>query len=211
MTERERMLSGMLYQSEHETLRQARLRASELTFQFNQTAPHEAARREALLRELLGTCGGPIWVEPTFRCDYGSYIHIAGPFYANYDCVILDVCEVRIGRNVLFGPRVCLYTAGHPIDAEVRASGLEFGRPITIGDDVWVGGSTVVNPGVTIGSRVVIGAGSVVTRDLPDDVIAVGNPCRVLRTITEEDRAHWQSLARSYWEEARQPEIGAKS
>ena len=115
-------------------------------------------------------------------------------FYANYDCIILDVCPVTIGDNVMFGPRVCIYTAGHPLDAEIRATGIEFGKPVTIGNNVWIGGNSVINPGVTIGSNVVIGSGSVVTKDIPANVIAAGNPCRILRPLTEEDRQYWSRL-----------------
>ena len=139
-------------------------------------------------------------VEQTFHCDYGCHIHVGEDFYANYDCTIIDVCEVRIGDNVFLAPKVGIYTAGHPIDAGVRNSGLEFGAPVTIGDNVWIGGNAVINPGVTIGSNVVIGSGSVVTKDIPDNVIAVGNPCRVLREITREDRDYWEEKKREYEE-----------
>ena len=128
-------------------------------------------------------------------------ISVGENFYANYGCVIIDVCKVKIGDNVMLGPNVGIYTAGHPIDAEVRNSGLEFGKPITIGDNVWIGGSSVVNPGVSIGDCVVIGSGSVVTKDIPDNVIAVGNPCRVLRPITEEDKKYWNAERDRYYAE----------
>lgn len=128
-------------------------------------------------------------------------ISVGENFYANYGCVIIDVCKVKIGDNVMFGPNVGIYTAGHPIDAEVRNSGLEFGKPITIGDNVWIGGSSVVNPGVSIGDCVVIGSGSVVTKDIPDNVIAVGNPCRVLRPITEDDKKYWRAERDRYYAE----------
>lgn len=111
-------------------------------------------------------------IHPSFHCDYGFPIRAGDNFYANYDCIILDVCPVTIGDNVMFGPRVCIYTAGHPLDAEIRATGIEFGKPVTIGNNVWIGGNTVINPGVTIGSNVVIGSGSVVTKDIPANVIA---------------------------------------
>ena len=119
-------------------------------------------------------------------------------FYANYDCIIIDVCPVTIGDQVFFGPRVCVYTAAHPIDAKVRSTGLEYGKPVTIGDDVWVGGNTVINPGITIGSNAVIGSGAVVTKDIPGGVIAAGNPCKVLRSITEEDRKYWHLKQEEY-------------
>ena len=137
-------------------------------------------------------------IEPPFRCDYGSNILIGDNFYANFDCIILDVCPVTIGDNVLFGPRVCLFTASHPVDPSGRSSGLEFGKPISIGNDVWIGGGALINPGVTIGNASIIGAGAVVTRDIPDHVIAAGNPCRVVRPVTGEDRAQWEAMAAQY-------------
>ena len=145
------------------------------------------------MQELLGSVGEDVVIMPPFRCDYGTQIEIGDHFFANYDCLFLDVCSIKIGNHVMLGPRVCLYTAAHPLSAEVRDTGLEYGKPITIGNSVWIGGNVIVNPGVTIGNDVVIGAGSVVTHDLPDGVIAAGNPCRVLRPLTEEDRQFWRA------------------
>lgn len=199
MTEKERMISGRLYRADDPELLAGRARARVLTERFNAIREADKAQREPILRELLGSVGGRIYMEPTFHCDYGYNICVGDNFYANYDCIILDVAPVTIGRNVFFAPRVGVYTAGHPIDAGVRNEELEFGKPITIGDDVWIGGNVVINPGVSIGSDVVIGSGSVVTRDIPDHVIAVGNPCRVLRSITQEDRAHWLKLREEYY------------
>lgn len=198
MTDKEKMLSGKLYLASDEELRQDRLRARKLTWLFNQTMEEQMDYRRQLLTELFGYAGKNIHVNPTFRCDYGYNIKVGDNFYANYDCIILDICKVEIGNNVLLGPRVSLFTASHPIDSQVRATGLECGRPIVIGDDVWIGGSTIVNPGVTIGDRTIIGAGSIVTHDLPDDVIAAGNPCRVLRPLTEEDRRYWVQMQEAY-------------
>ena len=141
-----------------------------------------------MIREILGKCGESVYIEQPFRCDYGSNIEVGENFYANYNLTVLDVARVRIGKNVMFGPNVSIYTAGHPIHPDSRNSGYEYGKEVTIGDNVWLGGNVVVNPNVHIGDNVVVGTGSVVTRDLPDNVIAVGNPCRVLREITEEDR-----------------------
>ena len=132
-----------------------------------------------------------MFIEQPFRCDYGKNIEVGNNFFANYNCVILDVAKVTIGENVMFAPNVSIYTAGHPIHPESRNSGYEYGIPVTIGNNVWVGGNVVITPGVTIGNNVVIGAGSVVTKDIPDNVIAVGNPCRVIREITEEDRKYY--------------------
>ena len=198
MTEREKMVSGRLYFSEDPGLVAQRRRARPLTHAYNATGPDELDRRRAILQELLGEMGEGAYIEPTFRCDYGSNIRLGRWFYANFDCIILDVAPVTIGDNVLFAPRVGVYTAAHPIDAEIRNTGLEYAKPITIGDNVWVGANVAINPGVTIGSDVVIGAGSVVTKDIPDHVVAVGNPCRVLRPITDEDRAYWQKLREEY-------------
>lgn len=198
MTEKERMLSGKLYIAQGEELARDNKKSRRLTRLFNQTTEEQQDYRVQLLKELFESTGEKLYMEPPFHCDYGCHISVGENFYANYDCIILDVCKVKIGRNVFFGPRVSIYTAGHPTDAEVRGALLEFGKPVTIGDDVWVGGNTVINPGVTIGNRVVIGSGSVVTKDIPDDVIAVGNPCRVLRKITEEDKAYWKGQQQEY-------------
>ncbi len=199
MTERERMVSGGLYKADDGELVALRQRARRLTRQFNATTEEELDKRQELLRELFGAFGGNSFMEPSFRCDYGVNIFIGEHFYANFDCVILDVAPVHIGDNVFFAPRVNLYTAGHPIDAGVRNEELEFGKPITIGDDVWVGGGVIVNPGVTIGSDVVIGSGSVVTKDIPSHVIAAGNPCRVIRAITDEYKVRWTRERDAYF------------
>lgn len=199
-TQKERMLAGKLYTSSDE-LREMNRRNRRLTQRYNTTTVDEKAERKSLLKDLLGNAGEHVYLEPPFYCDYGDHISVGNNFYANFDCIMLDVAPITIGDDVMFGPRVGLYTAGHPIDAQVRISGLEFGSPITIGNNVWVGGSTVINPGVTIGDNVVIGSGSVVTKDIPNNVIAVGNPCKVLREITEEDAAYWSKLKTQYEEE----------
>ena len=176
MTERERMLSGQLYDAGDETLTAARGRAKRLTWRYHQLDPTDWDSRTQILQELLGHLGEDSWIEPPFRCDYGTQISIGDHFFANYDCIFLDVAPITIGNRVMFGPRVCLYTAGHPLDAATRNTGLEFGKPIAIGDDVWLGGNVVVLPGVTIGAGTVVAAGSVVRRDLPPHVLAAGNP-----------------------------------
>ena len=191
-TEKELMLLGELYTSFNDELKEDCRRSRQLTRLFNTTTEEQSEYRTELLKKLFKKTGEHIYIEPPFRCDYGSNISIGDYFYANFDCIILDVNEVIIGDNVLFAPRVCIYTAGHPIDAEIRNSGVEFGKKIKIGNNVWVGGSTVINPGVTIGDNVVIGSGSVVTKDIPDNVIAVGNPCKILREITDEDKKYWE-------------------
>ncbi|MBS5951266.1 MAG: sugar O-acetyltransferase [Clostridium sp.] len=201
MTEKEKMLSGNLYMANDQELKADVKKSRMLTRLFNNTTEEQKEYRAELLKELFKKTGDNIYIEPSFKCDYGCNISVGNNFYANFDCIILDVCNVDIGENVFFAPRVCIYTAGHPIDAEVRNTGLEFGKPVKIGNDVWVGGNTVINPGVNIGSNVVIGSGSVVTKDIPDNVIAVGNPCRVLREITEEDKIYWEKKKEEYYSE----------
>jgi len=198
MSEKERMLSGELYIANDKELAMDNKNARILTRLFNTSTEEQMAYRRQILKELFASSGENIHIEPPFRCDYGCHISIGENFYANYDCIIIDVCDVKIGENVLFGPRVSIYTAGHPVDAEVRNTQLEFGKPITIGNDVWIGGNTVINPGVTIGDNVVIGSGSIITKDIPSSVIAVGNPCRVLRPITIADKEYWQAKQAAY-------------
>ncbi|MDD5945917.1 MAG: sugar O-acetyltransferase [Clostridia bacterium] len=198
MTEKELMLSGQLYFSGDKELSEERKRTKKLTRLYNNTTEEELEYRTELLSELFGSLGKNAWIEPDFHCDYGYNISIGNNFYANYGCIILDVCSVNIGDNVFFAPRVSLFTATHPIDAEVRNSGLEYGKPITIGNSVWIGGGTVINPGVSIGDGTVIGSGSVVTKDMPSNVIAAGNPCRVIREIIDKDKQYWQRQAELY-------------
>ena len=183
-SERERMLAGEPYDPHDPELSLARNRARELCAALNATGEGEPHERRRLAEQLFGTGGAGVWVQPPFHCDYGGNIHLGEGVYFNFGCVVLDVCEVRIGARTLFGPAVQLYAATHPMDAVLRRSH-EFGRPVTIGADVWVGGAAVVCPGVSIGDRAVIGAGSVVTRDVPAAVFAAGNPCRVVRELAE--------------------------
>ncbi len=191
MTEKEKMLAGKLYSAEDAELSALRRKARNLCWQYNKTNEDQKQLRCSILNELIGSKGKNPNIKPSFHCDYGFNISVGDNFYANYDCIILDVAPVTIGHNVMFGPRVCIYAAGHPLDPEIRVSGLEYGKSVSIGDNVWIGGNTVINPGVTIGNNVVIGSGSVVTKDIPDNVIAVGNPCRVLRPISENDKYNW--------------------
>lgn len=200
MNEWERMHSGKLYDPGDPALAQARLRAKRLCHAYNTALPEEEDRRQEILRQLLGSVGTNCWIEPTFRCDYGSNISIGDHFFANYDCIFLDIAPITVGSHVYIAPRVCLFTAGHPTVPEVRNLDLEFGRPITIEDDVWIGGNVTVLPGVTIGRGSVIAAGAVVTRDVPPGVIAGGNPCRVLRPLSDADRARWEAERREYEE-----------
>ena len=185
-TELQKMLAGELYDPLDPGLVQARERARDICQDLNATRERDEQTRRDLLQQLLGSGGDSVWLQPPFYCDYGKHIHLGKRVYFNFNCVVLDVCEVRVGDFTFFGPAVQIYTATHPMNAQLRRS-QEFGKPITIGSDSWIGGSAIICPGVTIGSRTVIGAGSVVTRDIPDGVFAAGNPCRVIREITDED------------------------
>ena len=189
--EKEKMLEGKLYQV-NEELRQLHLKAFELTRTYNLLSPQDKLAKETILKQLFGSVGENIYLEPTIKCDYGFNIKIGNNFYANFDCVFLDVNTISFGDNVFIGPRCCFFTAGHPIDKDIRNEQLEYGYPIKVGNDVWFGGGVIVNPGVTIGNNVVIGSGSVVTNNIPDGVVAAGNPCRVIRKITEKDKEFWE-------------------
>jgi len=181
-TERSKMLAGALYDANDPELKAARLRARALCQELNALPVDADARRDALLAALFGA---PVnaSITPPFFCDYGSNITLGENAYFNFNCVILDVCAVTIGRNTLFGPGVHIYAASHPMTAEERRGGLELGAPVRIGDDVWVGGGSIICPGVSIGAGSMIGAGSVVTKDIPAGVFAAGNPCRVIRQL----------------------------
>jgi maltose O-acetyltransferase len=189
-----RMLRGELYRADDPELRADALRAQELLAQYNATLPDEHALRDRLLRELLGAVGDGVSIRPTFRCDYGSNISIGAGTFLNFDCILLDVAPIRIGAACQLATRVQLLTPTHPIDPEPRRLGWEAGEPITIGDNVWLGGGVIVCPGVTIGDDTVVGAGAVVTRDLPEGVVALGSPARVLREISDRDRLSTPSL-----------------
>lgn len=198
MTNKERMLSSKLYVANDPELRKDFKHSRILTRLFNNTTEEQMDYRKELLGKLFGSVGDHGYMEPPFHTDYGINTTIGKNFYANYDCIFIDVGRITIGDNVMFGPRVGLYTAGHPIDPTVRIEGYEYGYPITIGDNVWIGGNAVINPGVTIGNNVVIGSGSIVTHDIPDNVAAVGNPCHVLREINDDDKQKWESQKQAY-------------
>jgi maltose O-acetyltransferase len=181
-SEREKMLAGELYDPLDPELVAGRVRARDLCQALNATRERDEEMRRGILIDLFGAGGGDVWMQPPFYCDYGTNIYLGKRVFFNFNCVVLDVCAVRVGDFTLFGPAVQIYTATHPLEAELRRT-REFAKPVTIGSDVWVGGAAVICPGVAIGSRSVIGAGSVVTRDVPDDVFAAGNPCRVIRSL----------------------------
>lgn len=191
MTEKEKMLNGKPYKAFGSELFGERQYAKELIFEFNSLHPSEIEKRNEIIKKLFGNASDSFFIEPPFRCDYGYNISIGENFYANYNCTILDCAKVTIGDNVLFGPNVSLFTAGHPIHFEPRNAGIEYAFPITIGNNVWIGGGVIVNPGVTIGENVVIASGSVVTKDIPSNSIAVGNPCKVIREIIDEDKKYY--------------------
>ncbi len=197
LSDKEKMLSGKLYKVDSE-LRGEAAEARRLTNTYNQTTVDDLVKRSEILESLFGKVGKNPMIEPPFRCDYGSNISIGDNFYANFNCTMLDCAKIEIGNNVFFGPSVNVYTPCHPIYAPVRNDLLEYAKAITIGDDVWIGGNVTINPGVTIGSNVVIGAGSVVTKDIPEGVVVAGNPCRVIREISEEDKTYWLNKKAEY-------------
>ncbi len=191
MTEYEKMMAGLAHLPAKKELKDLRRRAREILFEFNRTSPNDDEKQNALLRKLFGQADETTSINAPFHCDYGVNIKVGKNFFANYHCVILDNGGITIGDNVMFAPNVSLYTVGHPLDADLRNEGWEQTKPITIGDNVWIGGNVVILPGVTIGDNVVVGAGAVVAKDLPSNVLALGNPCRVVREITEQDRTHY--------------------
>jgi len=186
MTEKEKMLSGQLYDASDPELDADRHRARMLFQKINQMTDAKKEERNQIFYELMGTAGEGLWIEPPFFCDYGYNIHLGDKVFMNFNCVILDVMEVRMGNNVLLGPNVQIYTATHPMDAKTRAEWLEYAKPIVIGNDVWIGGGAIICPGVTIGNGVVVGAGAVVTRDVPDNVFVGGNPARIIKEIDND-------------------------
>jgi maltose O-acetyltransferase len=178
------MSNGEMYRPNDPQLEKDRIEARRLTRLYNATHENEAEKRSKLIKELFGSTGENIGIEPNFRCDYGYNIHVGENFYANFDCTILDVCEVRIGDNCMLAPGVHIYTATHPLDHHERNSGMEYGKPVTIGDNVWLGGGAIINPGVKIGNNSVIASGAVVTKDVPDHVVVGGNPANIIKDLS---------------------------
>ena len=183
-TERDKMLAGELYDALDPELVAARNRARDLCQALNRSREEETEERRRILVDLFGVGGNTVWMQPPFYCDYGTNIELGERVFFNFNCVVLDVCTIRIGSFTLFGPAVQIYTPLHPLNAELRRK-QEYGKPVEIGSDVWVGGGAIILPGVRIGDRAVIGAGSIVTRDVPAGTFAAGNPCRVIRTIED--------------------------
>lgn len=183
MNELDKMLAGEVYDPSDHNLSQIRANVREVTAKYNATNRDQKAEREKLLKGLFGRTGKNIAIEPHFNCDYGQNIKVGENFYANFACVILDCAEVIIGDNCMLGPQVGIYTACHPIDPIERVSGIEFAKPIRIGDNCWIGGHATINPGVTLGNNVVVASGAVVTKSFPDNVVIGGNPAKVIKTI----------------------------
>ena len=191
MTLEERMLSGKLYDCADETLQARQRELNELVFDYNNTRPTDGKRRQTLLQQIFEDMGEGCYIEPPLHANWGSHTHLGNKVYANFNLTLVDDTHIYIGDNVMFGPNVTLCTAGHPIEPELRRQVYQYHFPIHIEENVWIGAGVIVLPGVTIGKNSVIGAGSVVTRDIPENVVAMGTPCRVARPISEWDREYY--------------------
>ena len=191
MTDKEKMINGLPYRADGDGLFKDRQQTKIVLQQYNQLFPTKIRERNRMLKTLFSGTGQRLFIEPPFFCDYGYNIQVGENFYANCNLTILDSARVEIGDNVMIAPNVSIFTAGHPLDPELRIQGWEFAFPVLIGHNVWIGGHSVINPGITIGDNSVIVSGSVVTRDIPPNVIAVGNPCRVLREIQQKDKEYY--------------------
>jgi galactoside O-acetyltransferase len=189
--DKEKMFRGDLYDPSDKELLKQQQKWNELLYDFNQTRPSEATRREKILKSLLAECGEDCYVEPPLRANWGSNTHFGNAVYANFNLTLVDDAPIYVGNDVMFGPNVTIATAGHPINPYLRRKKMQFNLSVTIKNNVWIGAQSVVLPGVTIGENSVIGAGSVVTKDIPDNVVAVGNPCKVLREIGERDKRYY--------------------
>lgn len=195
MTEKEKAKKGLLYDANYDPqLQKERYQCADLCYEYNQLRPSLLEEKNKLMHQLLGKIHGSFVINQPFFCDYGYNIEIGDGFFSNYNCIILDCAKVTFGKNVFIAPNCGFYTAGHPLDAEQRNQGLEFAYPITVGNHVWIGAGVTVLPGVTIGDNTIIAAGSLVKRDIPSGVIAAGNPCTVIRKITEADKLKYQKL-----------------
>ncbi len=184
MSEKDKMLAGELYDANYDKeLIKDRYKAKDICFEYNNLKPSDFENKDKIIKKLFAKTGKQITVEQNFWCDYGYNIFVGENFYMNHNCTILDGAKVKFGDNVFVAPNCGFYTAGHPLDYETRNKGLEYAKPIEVGNNVWIGGNVVVLPGVTIGDNVVIGAGSVVNKDIPSNSIAVGNPCKVIKEI----------------------------
>ena len=194
LTEKEKMLNGEPYYPADRNLAAERNNAKKLCFEYNSLPPSKGKKKQLIIKKLFGKTDENFLIEPFFNCDYGYNIEIGKNFYMNHNGVILDCAKVTFGDNVLIGPNCGFYTTHHPIETEARICGYAYASPIIIGNNVWIGGNVVVLPGVTIGANTVIGAGSVVNRNIPENVIAAGNPCKVIREITDEDLKEFEPI-----------------
>ena len=195
MTEKEKASQGFLYDANYdEDLIKERFDCKDLCHEYNMIIPSKVEQRTAIMKKILGKTKDSFFIEQPFVCDYGYNIEIGENFYANHNCVILDAAKVTFGDNVFIAPNCGFYTAGHPFDVEDRNKGLEYAYPIKVGNNVWIGGNVVVLPGVTIGDNSVIAAGSIVNKDIPSGVVAAGNPCKIIRAITEEDKYKYKRI-----------------
>lgn len=181
-TEYEKMINGEYYHSLSEEILVRVRRARALTEQL-MSCKYDEEKKSSIIKELFGSTGEKVSINPPFTCDHGDHIHVGENFFANYDCTIMDACDVRIGKNCLLGPKVSIFSVGHPVDAELRQQGLAVAKPVTIGDNVWIGGNSVICPGVKIGNNVVVAAGAVVTKNVPDNVVVGGNPAKIIKKI----------------------------
>ena len=191
MTTRERMQSGKLYFCTDEEIAKEQLECLEILYDYNHTRPSESQKREQILKNLLAEIGENCYIEPPLHANWGKYTHFSNNVYANFNLTLVDDTDIFVGDNVMFGPNVIIATAGHPVDPPLREKVAQFNIPVRIGKNVWIGAGAIVLPGVTIGDHSVIGAGSVVTKDIPPNVVAVGNPCRVLREINDRDKEYY--------------------
>ena len=191
MTTRERMQSGKLYFCTDEEIAKEQLECLEILYDYNHTRPSESQKREQILKNLLAEIGENCYIEPPLHANWGKYTHFGNNVYANFNLTLVDDTDIFVGDNVMFGPNVIIATAGHPVDPPLREKVAQFNIPVRIGKNVWIGAGALVLPGVTIGDHSVIGAGSVVTKDIPPNVVAVGNPCRVLREINDRDKEYY--------------------
>lgn len=187
MTELEKLKAGLSFNTDDPEVMAAKKHARKLTAALNNSTEDEIPKRTEILKELFGDCTDDIFIKPPFRCDYGFNIHVGKKFFANYDCIMLDAGPITIGDYCLLGPQTCIYTVSHDINPKRRAEGISYAKPIKIGDNVWIGGNCVILPGVVIGNNAIIGAGSVVTKDVPENAVVAGNPARVLRYLTKEE------------------------
>lgn len=191
MNDKEKMLNGILYDGSAKELVSERLENWKRLQKYNSWPISNLSELDLLVKQILGSSKGKIRIKPPFYCDYGYNIHVGENFFANYNLTILDTAPIYIGDNVKLGPNVSIFAAGHPIDPTIRNTGMEFGQGILIGNNVWIGGNTVINPGIKIGNNAVIGSGSVVTKDIPCNMVAVGNPCKVIRKISQHDKIYY--------------------